>query len=84
MSETKLEITQRKIRNGLRKQKEAVLKEKMNVWDILKTDHTKLAWGVTDSGAYYYCPYIPIMSVSRGIEPVRIKDFIVNTGDTTA
>ena len=45
MSETKLEVTQRKIRNGLRKQAEAVQKEKEKVWDILKTDHTEPKFG---------------------------------------
>lgn len=83
--ETKQQVTQRKIRNGLRKQAEAVQKEKEKVWDILKTDTSKSNKVIIGrSEGYYYCPYIPVMSVSRGIEPVRIKDFIVNTGDTTA
>jgi hypothetical protein len=35
MSETKQQVTQRKIRNGLRKQE---LAHKMKVWNILKTN----------------------------------------------
>ena len=63
MAETRLEITQRKIRNGLRKQREAVEREQMEMWEILKTDHTepKVKFLDSDDVGYYYCPYIPIM-----------------------
>ena len=82
MHETRHQVTQRKIRNGLRKQAEKIWNEKMKVWEILKRDTTKKAFEV-DAG-YFYCPYIPIMgNVSFGIEPVRGKFGIVSM-DTTA
>ena len=88
MHETKQQVTQRKIQNGLRKQAEKIWAEKMKVWDILKTDHTvpKYTGGRTKSGGYYYCPYIPILSVTRGVEPVKKITFTKNvwTGDSTA
>lgn len=87
MSETKQQVTQRKIRNGLRKQAEKVWAEKMKVWDALKTDHTKQKWHVTEGGGFFYCPYVPILSMTRGIEPVRNNITVyknVWTGDTTA
>lgn len=46
MHETKLQITERKIRNGKRKQAEKVWAEKMKMWEILKTDHTEPKFGV--------------------------------------
>jgi len=36
MTETKIQLSQRKIRNGLRKQAEAHQREKEKVWDRLK------------------------------------------------
>ncbi len=36
MKETKIQVTQRKIRNGLRKQSEKIQTEKEKVWDRLK------------------------------------------------
>ena len=60
MHETRHQVTQRKIRNGLRKQKAKVdIQHQTEIWDALKGEHTK--WQELDAG-YFYCPYIPIMS----------------------
>ena len=59
--ETKLQITQRKIRKGLRKQAAVLQHEKDLVWDILKEDHPNVR--ILDYGGegYFYCPYVPII-----------------------
>ena len=65
MAETRQQITQRKIRNGLRKQAEAVQRGKEKIWDILKTDleadleedvESDDPWTTTTT----YSPYMPI------------------------
>jgi len=38
MHETRLQVTERKIRNGKRKQAEKIWNEKMKVWNALKED----------------------------------------------
>jgi len=41
MKETATQINERKIRNGIRKQAEAIWREKQKVWDRLKDTSTK-------------------------------------------
>ncbi len=46
------EVTARKIRNGLRKQAEKILREKMKMWEILKrdSDPKEIPWsGITSA-----------------------------------
>jgi len=51
MKETAIQVNQRKIRNGIRKQKEAIQREKEKVWDRLKetgpvTRRLRASWTV--------------------------------------
>lgn len=67
MYETKQQVTQRKIRNGLRKQAEAIQREKEKVWDILKEDPNKrTGWPAIDNdvNSYYMSAYVPVMGDS--------------------
>lgn len=59
MHETKQQVTQRKIRNGLRKQAAKIQAEKEKVWDILKTDTSQPRFGVArfDNDIVSYYPY---------------------------
>lgn len=71
MYETKHQVTQRKIRNGLRKQAAVIQCEKEKVWEILKTDTSKPAtFHIDNDVASYYCPYIPIMRNSDAISSI--------------
>lgn len=38
MKETAIQVNERKIRNGIRKQREVIQREKEKVWDRLKSD----------------------------------------------
>ncbi len=65
MAETRQQVTLRKIRNGLRKQKaevERVLQEeKDKVWEILNRKEGEAGYkgGEELDAGYYYAPYIP-------------------------
>ena len=63
MYETKHQVTQRKIRNGLRKQAEKIQREKDKVWDILKTDpsSTKTAFRIDNDVNSYYMWHVPVL-----------------------
>lgn len=80
--ETRQQVTQRKIRNGLRKQADMILREKSKIWDILKQE-PKPAWKFVElskGGGYFNCPGMPIST--PGVEPV-IKNNYVSKGETT-
>ena len=70
MHETKQQITQRKIRNGLRKQAEKVQYEKEKCWRILKEDTAlpkikrgQQFFGVTDKYGYsVLSPHIGVIN----------------------
>ena len=63
MYETKQQVTQRKIRNGLRKQAEKIQREKDKVWDILKEDPNKrTGWPAIDNDVNsYYMWHVPVL-----------------------
>ena len=60
MYETRQQVTERKIRNGKRKQAEKVWIEKMKVWDILKGEKVGYQGEEAADACSYYCPYIPL------------------------
>lgn len=65
MAETKQQVTQRKIRNGLRKQAAVIQYEKEKIWEILKrgSDWNGVGYkgGPEEDTGSFYCPYVPIM-----------------------
>jgi len=63
MYETKQQLTQRKICNGLRKQAEAVQREKEKVWDILKEDPNKQqgTFYIDNDVNSYYMWHVPVL-----------------------
>ena len=63
MYETKQQVTQRKIRNGLRKQAEKIQREKDKVWDILKEDpsSTETTFHIDNDVNSYYMWHVPVL-----------------------
>lgn len=72
MGETKQQVTQRKIRNGLRKQAEVIQRKKEQIWNILKYGEDKRAeqglstYTVSTNSKYRYVPLFKRSSIISG------------------